>query len=206
MSQQGSRRRGPRPADEDTRGAILVAARAEFSARGYDGATMRGIARAAGVDPRLVHHYFSGKDDLFIAAIGVPLRPEQLVAALAGATPGELGARAVRLFFTAWDPPENREVFRAVVGGSLNVGMIKQFVTRMVFSRVTEVLTAAGGAAAISSAEADLRVNLVASQLLGAGLVRYVIGLEPITSMDVEDLIDLVTPTVQGYLTGPLDS
>ncbi len=54
------RRRGRRPAGEDRRGDILVAARAEFGARGFDGTTMRGVARAAGVDPRLVHHYFDG--------------------------------------------------------------------------------------------------------------------------------------------------
>ena len=63
------KRRGRRPSGEDTRGAILVAARTEFAARGYDGTTLRGIARAAGVDARLVHHYYDGgKEEIFVAA------------------------------------------------------------------------------------------------------------------------------------------
>src|SRR4051812_39458793 len=62
-----SRRRGRRPVGEDTRGAIVTAALTEFGRRGYDGTTLRGVARAAGVDARLVHHYFEGKEDLFVA-------------------------------------------------------------------------------------------------------------------------------------------
>ena len=69
-----ARRRGRRPAGEDTRAAILAAARSEFAARGYEGTTLRGVARVAGVDPRLVHHYFEGKDDLFTAAMEVIVR------------------------------------------------------------------------------------------------------------------------------------
>ena len=71
-------RTGRRPGGEDTKGSILAAARAEFGAKGYHPATIRGIAAGAGVDPALIHHYFGSKDDLFAASIDLPLRPAEI--------------------------------------------------------------------------------------------------------------------------------
>src|SRR6478735_1566627 len=65
--------RGRRPGGTDTRAVIVDAARRSFAAKGYDKASMRGIAREAGVDPALVHHYFEGKAGLFAATLDVPV-------------------------------------------------------------------------------------------------------------------------------------
>lgn len=102
VSEVAPRRRGRRPAGHDTRGAILTAARAEFAARGYDGATMRGIARAAGVDPRLVHHYFDSREVLFVEALELPDVPARLIARVIDGPRADLGARLVRQFFGMW--------------------------------------------------------------------------------------------------------
>ena len=66
----------------DRRAAILVAARESFAAQGFRGTTIRGVARAAGVDPALVHHYFGSKDDLFLAALEVPIDPREVLPTL----------------------------------------------------------------------------------------------------------------------------
>lgn len=59
--------RGRRPAGSpDAREAILAAARTAFARDGYS-TSLRGIARDAGVDPALVHHYFPGRAQLFTA-------------------------------------------------------------------------------------------------------------------------------------------
>ncbi|WP_407341681.1 TetR/AcrR family transcriptional regulator [Pengzhenrongella phosphoraccumulans] len=99
------RSRGPRPAGEDTRAAILVAAQVEFAESGFDATSVRAVARRAGVDPALVRHYFGSKSDLFVALNGLPERPGQILGALFDAGTDGVGRRMVALFFTLWDTP-----------------------------------------------------------------------------------------------------
>ncbi|MCU1473733.1 helix-turn-helix domain-containing protein, partial [Amnibacterium sp.] len=71
-------RRGRRRAgDADARTAIVRAAADEFASAGYDGVSLRAVARRAGVDAALVHHYFADKPDLFAAALDLPIRPDR---------------------------------------------------------------------------------------------------------------------------------
>ena len=102
-------RRGPRSGDEDTRETILEAARATFAEAGYDRATIRRIATTAGVDPALVHHYFGSKEDLFAAAVHLPLAPEQVVDEVFAAGVANAAARLATLFFRIWEAPDTRE-------------------------------------------------------------------------------------------------
>lgn len=179
------------------RAAILAAAREEFATRGYEGTTLRGIARAAGVDPRLVHHYFAGKDDVFSVALHLPVSPAEIVkGALAGGSDG-LGERLVRMFFGVWDSPEGRVRIVALVSSVLTsesgVRMIKEFLVREVFGRL---------AAHLGSDDAELRATLAASQMIGLIMVRYVVQVEPLASADPEEIIPFLAPTLQRYLAG----
>jgi AcrR family transcriptional regulator len=191
------RRRGRRPAGADARAEIVAAARAEFAARGFDGATLRGIARVAGVDPRLVHHYFEGKEDVFVAAFDFPARPQDLVAQVLAPGPDGLGERLVRFFFSVWDSPSGRETITAFVRSAATseqaATMLRQFLSRAVFARI---------ATAVRGPDPELRAGLVAAQLVGVAFMRYVVRLEPVASADVEDLVPLLGPTVERYLTG----
>jgi AcrR family transcriptional regulator len=92
-----TRRTGRRPGRSDTRAEILAAARAEFAGRGFEGATVRGIARAAGVDPALVHHYFGSKEKVFLAAMEFPVDPAAVIERVLGdpESAGEALARFV---------------------------------------------------------------------------------------------------------------
>jgi len=54
---------------EKTKAAILVAARAEFAARGFEGARVDAIATLAGANKRLLYHYFGNKEDLYRAVL-----------------------------------------------------------------------------------------------------------------------------------------
>ncbi|MFN8078479.1 MAG: TetR family transcriptional regulator [Kineosporiaceae bacterium] len=191
------RRRGRRPAGHDTRGAILAAARAEFAERGYDGATMRGIARAAGVDPRLVHHYFASREELFVEALDLPDIPARLIARVLDGPRAELGARLVRQFFGMWDHGDRRQTITGLLSVATSSGdssaMFRQFLSEAVLRRL---------AAACDADDPELRATLVAAQMLGAAMLRYALLIEPIASADVEDLVALLAPTIQGYLTG----
>src|SRR3954471_2726287 len=98
--------RGRRPGGVDTRAAIVEAARKSFAAKGYDKASMRGIAREAGGEPALVHHYFEGQAALFGEALGGPGNPAALIERVTSGSVDRLGWRIVETFLTVWEPPE----------------------------------------------------------------------------------------------------
>src|SRR3979411_792922 len=73
------KRRGRRPAGQDTKTALVTAARELFGESGYDGATVRAIATRAGVDAAMVNHWFGSKEGLFVKAVlRLPLSPRDL--------------------------------------------------------------------------------------------------------------------------------
>lgn len=196
----GPRRRGRRPAGEDGRGAIVAAARREFADRGFDATTLRGIARAAGVDPRLVHHYFEGKDALFTAAFELPVRrPADVLGPVLAAGPDGVGERLVRVFLQVWDAPEGRQRVVALLGASVSseagARMLREFLTGEVFGPI---------AASLGGDQPMLRATLAASQMMGLIVARYVVRIEPLASLPPDDVVAALAPVLQRYLSGPL--
>jgi AcrR family transcriptional regulator len=193
------RSRGRRPGGPDTRGEILAAARESFAHKGFAGTTIRAVAAEAGVDPALVHHYFGAKDDLFLAALEIPVDPRALVPAVLEPGVAGAGERLLRLFLSVWDDPAARLPLIALVRSGLSQEapetLLQQGILRMVLQPLR---------AALPVAEADRRVQLVASQLIGLVMTRYLLALEPLASMPVDDVVAWVAPTLQRYLDGPL--
>lgn len=195
-----ARPRGRRPAGSDTRGDIVAAARAELAQRGYDGASVRSVARRAGVDPALVRHYFEDKAELFAAAM-VPtgVEPAQVVGQLLEGGLDGLGERLARAVLEVWED-EHGERFRVLFGalGSSepHVQAMAQFLGRQVFARVV---------AELPTPDADLRMALAASHVVGVLIARHVLQLPEIAGMGTDRLAALVGPALQGYLTGPLE-
>jgi AcrR family transcriptional regulator len=193
------RRRGRRPGGADTREALLSAARAEFAERGYDAATVRVIADRAGVDPAMVNHWFGGKDNLFAAALALPMDPSAIVAEVTPGDPENLGERIVTRFLTVWDHTGGSPfaaIVRNVVGHEIAARLMRQLITRVLVARIVE---------SVAPDQSELRGSLVASQLVGLAMVRYVLRLEPLASADHATVVAAIAPTLQRYLTGPLD-
>ena len=191
-------RRGRRPGGPDTRASILLAARELFAAQGFAGTSVRAVAAQAGVDAALVHHYFGTKDDLFIAALELRVDPRVvLVPVVEGGVDGA-GERLMRLFVSVWDVEETRLPLLALVRGILDPG--GQQLVRDGFLRM--VLTPVG--AALDLDEPERRMQLVASQLVGLVVLRYVLAVEPLASASADELVATYAPTLQRYLSGPL--
>ena len=194
------RRRGRRPGGADTRAALLEAARVEFAERGYEGATVRRIAERAGVDAAMVNHWFGGKDALFTASIDLPVSPAEIHAMVVPGDPEQLGARIVARFLAVWDATGGgplAALLQSVAGHENAARMLREFVTeRLIGPIVTSVAPDAP----------MLRGALVASQLIGLALARYVLRLEPLASADQAAVVAAVAPNLQRYLTGPLDA
>ncbi|MGW2117331.1 TetR/AcrR family transcriptional regulator [Streptomyces zhihengii] len=200
----GEPRRRGRPArtsaDEGpgARERILLAARAEFAERGYDRTTMRGIARAAGVDAALVHHYFGTKDDVFAASVEVSFEPALVVPTILGPSTEGIGERLARYFVAVWENPVSRAPMLAVIRSALThegaAKVMRAFVARRLLERV---------AAELEVPDARFRAELAASQMVGIAMLRYVLKVEPLASADPEEIVRMVAPTLQRYLTEP---
>jgi AcrR family transcriptional regulator len=190
--------RGRRPGAPDTRAAILAAARTSFADKGFAGTTIRAVATTAGVDAALVHHYFGTKDDLFVAALELPVDPRAEIAPVLAAGPDGAVERVLTVFVGVWDDPANTAVLVAMARTMLDPSA--SHLMRDGFLPV--VLQPVGRALGLERPE--LRMSLVASQLLGIILGRYVLELEPVASMPPETLVATYAPTVQRYLTGDL--
>ena len=195
----GPRGRGRRPGGPDTRGQILASARRSFADKGFAGTTIRAVAAEAEVDPALVHHYFGSKDDLFLAALEIPVDPRALVPRVFEPGVEGAGERLLRLFLSVWDDPAARLPLIALVRSSFTEEapetLLQQGILRMVLQPLR---------AALPPEEADRRVQLVASQLIGLAMARYLLALEPLASMPSDELVAWVAPTLQRYLDGPL--
>ncbi|GEP39027.1 TetR family transcriptional regulator [Nocardioides psychrotolerans] len=191
-------RRGRRPGAPDTRAAILAAAREGFAASGFSRTSVRSVAAAAGVDAALVHHYFGTKDDLFVAALALRVDPrEALLPVVEGGLDGA-GERLLRVFVSVWDDEETRLPLLAVVRGIAEPAgqrLLRDGVMRMVLGPVGE---------ALGLDDAPRRMTLVASQLVGLVVVRYLLAVEPLASMPSEQLVATYAPVVQGFLDGVL--
>ena len=199
----GPARRGPgrRPGESGTREAILAAARRRFASVGYDRATIRSIASDAGVDPALVHHFFGTKQALFQASVSLPFSPGDVLPTLLADSMDTVGHRLVRLFVSTWDEAHDRSpimaLLRSAVADEAAARLTREFIAEEILGPV---------AAALGGDDAPLRASLAATQMVGLALARYVVGVEPLASADVDLLVAAVGPTVQRYLTGDLGS
>jgi AcrR family transcriptional regulator len=182
-----------------TRDRILDAAREEFSERGYEKTSVRGIAKAAGVDSALVHHYFGTKEQVFEAAIEVAFAP-----ALAAPTAVEdgpldtVGERLTRFLLGIWENPTTRTPLLAIVRSAVNNETAAAVFRRLVAAQLLRRI-----AGRLDLPDAELRAELAAAQLVGVAMLRYVIKVEPLASADVERIVERVAPVVQGHLTAP---
>jgi AcrR family transcriptional regulator len=193
-------RTGRRPGNQDTRQAILAAARRAFAEKGFDGASIRYIATSAGVDPALVHHYFGSKDQLFVAAIEAPVDPGQLLPTLLAGGLDGIGERLVRTFLGIWDSPAGATgaaLLRSAVRHETAARLLREFV-------ITQVMRRVGPHLSLDPAEARLRVSLVGSQLVGLAMVRYIVRIEPLASAPPDVIVAAIGPTLQRYITAPI--
>lgn len=201
MTDGAPRRRGrPARAAAETgpaaRERILEAARTEFAQRGYDKTSVRGIAKAAEVDPALVHHYFGTKDEVFAAAIEVSFEPALVVPAILGEGKDGVGERLVRYFIGVWENPATRAPLLAILRSALTheaaAKVLRGFVLRRMLERI---------AADLDVPDPKLRAELAASHMIGIAVLRYVIQVEPLATVDPEEIVAMVAPTLQRYLT-----
>lgn len=200
MTAETGRRRPGRPAGtSDTRDRILTNARALFAQNGIDKTSIRAVAAAADVDPALVHHYFGTKQQLFAAAIHIPIDPTAVIAQFREVPVDQLGLTIPSVLLALWDSELGAGLIatlRSILAGN-EVTLMRSFLREVIVAEIGKRVDDPPGSGVT-------RVEFVASQLIGVVMARYIIGLEPLASMPVERVAAMIAPNLQRYLTGEL--
>ncbi|HEY9523293.1 MAG TPA: TetR family transcriptional regulator [Thermopolyspora sp.] len=185
------------PRSERTRTAILDAARRRFANDGYERATIRAIAADAAIDPSMVMRYYGSKEGLFAAAADVDL----LLPDISGAAREKTGEILVRHFIERWEGGLSDEVllvlFRAAITNESATQRLRDVFGEQVARTMAAVIP--------DPAEVQIRAGLIATQILGVALCRYILRLPPVADLDIGTLVANISPTVQRYLTGPIE-
>lgn len=190
-------RTGRRPGPSTTRSQIVEAAAESFSSNGYQGTSLRQVARDAGVDPALVRRFFGDKEQLFSAVVAAVFRPDETVALLLKGPRGKVGERLARhildLLGDVDDPGPLLGVMRSAAASEPAAAVIREFLAEQMLGRVTE---------AMAVEQAKLRAALAASQLVGLAIARYAVKVDAMVSAEADELIPWIAPALQRYLTG----
>ncbi len=194
------RKRPGRPAgSSDTRDRILTNARVLFARNGIANTSIRAVAAAAGVDSALVHHYFGAKEQLFAAAVRVPIDPMDIIGPLRETPVEELGRTIPSMLLPLWDSDVGAgfiATLRSILAGS-EVNLFRSFIMDVIAVEVGARVDNPPGTGII-------RIQFVASQLVGVLMARYILDLEPFRSLPAEQIVDTIAPNLQRYLTGDL--
>lgn len=187
MTESGVRR------SDATRIAILEAARKRFAADGFRKATIRAIAAEAGIDPSMVMRYYGSKDGLFAAAVDIDLGLPDL----RDSEPAEVGQVLVSRFLQLWDTPPTDELLLMLLRSAVTDDEVVTRLREMFSSQVMPAVLRFGPAT-----DGPRRAGLIATQLLGLALCRYVLRLPPVVALSREHILADIGPTIQRYLTG----
>jgi AcrR family transcriptional regulator len=193
------KRPGRPPGTSDTRDRILTSARDLFARNGIDKTSIRAVAAGAGVDPALVHHYFGTKTQLFAAAIHIPIDPMQIIVPLQQIPVEEIGYTLPSLLLPLWDSELGKgfvATLRSIIAGN-DTSLIRSFLQEVIAKEVGSRVDDPPGSGPI-------RVQFVASQLVGVVMARYILELDPFKSLPVEQIAETIAPALQRYLTGDL--
>ncbi len=189
------RQRGRPPGRTETRQAILDAAVAQFAAHGYDGTSLRAVAAAAGVDQKLIAHYFESKHGLFAAAMEMPVDPAELLPVLLAGDRESLGERMAITMVGVLEERATRERLLAVIRAAASepdvARTLREFLEREVLARAAEQL----------GPDAPRRFALCASQFVGLAMARHILAVGPLVDAPASELVAVLAPTFQRYLS-----
>lgn len=185
---------GRRPGESGTRDAILDAALDLFSERGYDGASVRAIAAAAGVDPALIRHFFGDKSNLFATVVADRTSIPERIARAVGSDPSTAGRAAADAYLRLWEAPDTGPVLLALVRSATTSEHAAAMMREVLGSRVL--------ASVAADPERVRRFALAGSHLLGVAVARHVVRLPALADLTHDELVDEVAPTIQRYLEG----
>lgn len=178
---------------------IVAAARRSFAQNGWAGTTLRGVAREVDVDPALVHYYFSSKQELLDASTMPPAEWLESIGRTNSVPLRERGEAIVRNVIWGWTQPAISETLGSILQTAAHEPRTREKLRAFITASLLPAI-----ADRIEGEERILRASLIASQVIGLVMMRWVWKVEPLASLPDDDVVALVAPTLQRYLTGRL--
>ncbi len=191
--------RGRRSGKPDTRAQILAVARERFLREGYPAVTLRSIAADAACDVALVSYHFGSKKGLFGAALDLTANPAEIVQDLLKGDMNTFASRALRVMVTTWDSPEGGGRLRAMLTGAAADPAVGDLIRSGLQAEVIDKI-----AQRLGGVDARVRAGMFSSQIAGVIMSRYLIRVEPIASMTVDELVRALAPALTMTLRGPI--
>jgi AcrR family transcriptional regulator len=174
----------------ETKAVILAAARERFAQSGFERATIRAIAADANIDPSMVMRYFGNKNQLFAAAADFDLQLPDL----SDVDRDQVGARLVDHFMNRWERDEGLIVLlRSSTTNAEAAQRMREIFAGQLLPVIAKVNPNAPGR----------RAGLLATQVIGLAMCRYVLAVPPVVAMSREEIVAWLGPTVQRYLVAP---
>jgi AcrR family transcriptional regulator len=189
--------RGRRPAGSGTREAIVEEAKRQFGARGYRDVTLRGVAQGAGVDPKLVLHYFGSKQGLFAASVELPMAPDLVLARVFAGDRAGVPERAARLLVSVMEDAGARDSFTALLRAAVSEPEAAEVIRGILATRMLLPV-----AERVGGDRPELRSAMLASQLVGLVMARHIVGIPPLVAATGDELVAALTPVFRHYLEG----
>lgn len=180
----------------ESRQRILDTARALFREHGYAGTTVRAVASEANVDPAMVFYFFGTKQGLFAATVEMSGQVPPAIEAVFAAGLDGIGERLVRTLVENLDRSDRTPLAmltRSAPTHDHSETLLREFIDREITGRLGALL---------DTPDAALRAGMVAVQVLGLTVARYIVRIEPIASASADELAAGFGPIVQRCLTG----
>lgn len=191
------RGRGRPPGESGTREAIIEEARRQFSDLGYRRTTLRSVARAAGVDPRLLLHYFGSKRNLFLESVELPIEPERIIDTVFAHGMENVGRSAAELILSVLEEPRSRRALTALLRAAVSEPEAAELIRELLAERILLPI-----ANRVGGDQPELRAALAGSQIVGLATARHLIGLEPLARASRAELARALAPVIDHYLRG----
>lgn len=200
------RERGPRGARGKMREQIKRVAESQFIARGYDGTTMRSIAKGAGCDPAMVSYYFGSKQRLFRNCFDLPLDPLQQILQLWEPGLEGIADRLLDFAFTLYEERLTKDrmkaLMRALITDSETTQRFRAYMSENLLKGGAEVLNTlqiASGQEVNEELETNFQalIEILMSMIYGVATMRYIVQLEPVASMERSELQNRLAPILQ---------
>ena len=200
------RERGPRGARGKMREQIKRVAESQFIARGYDGTTMRSIAKGAGCDPAMVSYYFGSKQRLFRDCFDLPLDPLQQILQLWEPGLEGIADRLLDFAFTLYEERLTKDrmkaLMRALITDSETTQRFRAYMSENLLKGGAEVLNTlqiASGQEVNEELETSFQalIEILMSMIYGVATMRYIVQLDPVASMERSELQNRLAPILQ---------
>jgi AcrR family transcriptional regulator len=158
---------------------------------------MRAIAADAGVDPRLISHFFGSKQQLFVAVVELPFDPQTTFDAILSAGDEGVGRRLAQFVVSVLDDPRSRSTVTGIIRAAASEEAAALQIRELVVTRLLAPLFRHVG-----GADPELRAAMLGSQVVGLTFARHVVGIPALREAEPERLVAYLSGVFGIYLRG----